>query len=213
MTGIDDCLIGKFKHLTLQRTDDRFERSAPQVRAANASRKERVSGKKPARLVFGRFCRDDVGSLTQRLGGHIKTHAALRMTWRVHHLRFEASPAHGIALAQQLADFNLFRRLPANPRSLDVQHAIKLQIVGVHSNGRASRFLDAPQSPNVIDMCVSDDDRRDMQFVTMDHIEDSLGVFTRINHQGVARFWIPDNMAIALQHSYRKDFMNEIGCF
>jgi len=40
-----------------------------------------------------------------------------------------------------------------------------------------------------------------------------IGVVARINHQGVASFWIANNVAIALQHSNRKYFVNEFGCF
>jgi hypothetical protein len=135
------------------------------------------------------------------------------MTRRVQDLRFKASPADSVALAQKLVDFDLFRRLPADPCGLGVQHAIQLQIVGVDSHGRSGRLLDAPQSSDVIDVRVRDDDGGNTQFVTMDDLDDPLGVIARINYQSVASFWIADNMAIALQHSNRKYFVNEFGCF
>jgi len=47
----------------------------------------------------------------------------------------------------------------------------------------------------------------------MDDLKDPIGVVARINHQGVASFWIANNVAIALQHSNRKYFVNEFRCF
>jgi len=83
----------------------------------------------------------------------------------------------------------------------------------MHSNRRAGRLLNAAQSSDVINVRVSDEDGGNMQFVAMDDLKDPLGVVARIDHQGVASFWIANNVAIALQHSNRKYFVNEFGCF
>ncbi len=174
---------------------------------------ESVPGKQPARLTLARIRDDSSGLRTRYLRRHVETYAALRVTRRVQHLRFVASPAYSVTLAQQFADFNLFWRLPANPSSLHVQHAIKLQIVGMHSNGRAGLFLESAKSPYVIDMRMRDDDRGYTQFVAMNDFEDSLRVIAGINDQSFERFWVADNMAIALQYSDRQDFMNDFVCF
>ena len=212
MAGVDDCFIGEFEHLALQRTHNRFERSAPQVRPANASCKQSVPGKEPAWLAFSRFRGGRSGATVRYVRGHVETHTALRMARSVQHLRFEASPADRVAFAQQFADFDLFRRLAANPRGLYVDHAIKLQIVGMHSNGSAGGFPDAPESSHVIDMRVRDNDCGYTQLVATDDVEDPLGVVPGINNQSLVRFWIADNMAIALQHSNRENFVDEFGC-
>src|SRR3979490_64288 len=101
------------------------------------------------------------------------------MARRVQDLRFEASPADGVAFAQKLADFHLLRRLPTDPCGLGVQHAIKLQTAGMHSNWRAGRLLNAAQSSDVINVRVRDEDGGNMQFVTMDDLKDPLGVVAR----------------------------------
>ena len=83
----------------------------------------------------------------------------------------------------------------------------------MHSNRRASRLLDAAQPSDVINVRVRDDDGGNTQLVAMDDLEDPLGVIARINYQSVESFWIADNVAIALQQSNRKYFVNEFGCF
>jgi hypothetical protein len=80
-------------------------------------------------------------------------------------------------------------------------------------NWRAGRLLDAAQSSDVINVRVRDEDGGNTQLVAMDDLEYPLGVVARINHQGVASFWIANNVAITLQHSNRKYFVNEFGCF
>jgi len=83
----------------------------------------------------------------------------------------------------------------------------------MHSDGRTGRFVDALQPSDMIDMRVCDDDRRDPQLMTLNDAEDPLGVVPRINYQSVACFWVADNVAIALQQSDRKNFMNKFGRF
>src|SRR5258708_31632970 len=71
VTGVQTCalpiyrLIRKFQNFTLQRSDNRFERPAPQIRAANASRKESVPGEEPGRLALARIWDDSSGLRTR----------------------------------------------------------------------------------------------------------------------------------------------------
>jgi len=81
----------------------------------------------------------------------------------------------------------------------------------MHSNRSAGCFPDAPESSDVIDMCVRDNDCGYAQLVATDDIEDPLGVVAGIDYQSLARSWVADNMTIALQHSDRKDFVDEFG--
>ena len=47
------------------------------------------------------------------------------------------------------------------------------------------------------------------QFVPLDDIENTRGIVARINHQSFVCLRIADNVAIALQHSHRQDFVNQ----
>jgi len=66
---------------------------------------------------------------------------------------------------------------------------LKLQIVGVHSNRRAGRLLDAAQSSDVINVRVRDEDGGNMQFVAMDDLKDPLGVVRQDRSPGRREFF------------------------
>ena len=48
-----------------------------------------------------------------------------------------------------------------------------------------------------------------VNLMAMNDLQDSLGVIAGIDDQSFARFWVADNVAIALQHSDRQDFVND----
>ena len=76
-------------------------------------------------------------------------------------------------------------------------------------NRGAGRFPHALQSHNVIDVRVRNDDSLNFQMVPLDDFEDSRRVVTGIDDDRFAGLRIADNVAIALQHSHRKYFVNE----
>src|SRR5882672_12594266 len=73
----------------------------------------------------------------------------------------------------------------------------------------ACRLMHTAQSDDVIDVRVRNHDGRDFQMIPLDNFQDSAGIVPRIDDDRFKRFWITDNVAIALQHANRKDFVNE----
>jgi hypothetical protein len=50
---------------------------------------------------------------------------------------------------------------------------------------------------------------RDLQMMPLDNFQDSAGIVAGIDDNRFAGLRVANNMAIALQHSDRKDFVNE----
>ena len=73
---------------------------------------------------------------------------------------------------------------------------------------RAGRFPQPAQSPNVIDMRMGDKNRGHAQLVAMYDPQNLLGIGPRIDDYSFKRFRIADDVAIALQHPDRKNFVN-----
>ena len=98
--GKYDCLIWQRKHFYFQRAHNFFHRAAPQIGAADASLEKSVAGEKQAGIANYIF-----------LARKIKTHAALRVSGRVHHAKFVISPLDGFAFGQEFVNS---RRVPAS---------------------------------------------------------------------------------------------------
>ena len=96
---------------------------------------------------------------------------------------------------------------------MHVQHAIQIQIVGMQIDGRAGRFVHAAQSDDVIDVRVRHHDGRDLQMMPLDHFQDSRRIVARIDDDRFAGLRIADDVAIALQHADRKNFVNQFLSF
>jgi hypothetical protein len=78
----------------------------------------------------------------------------------------------------------------------------------MNAHRRAGRIPQPAQSPNVIDMCMRDENRGHAQLVALDDAQNLLGVGARIDNYSVERFRIADDVAITLQHPDRKNFVN-----
>ncbi len=89
-----------------------------------------------------------------------------------------------------------------------IQHLVKPQIVGVHVDGGVGGLLDAVQADHVIDVRVGDDDGADFQMMALENFENFFGVVSGIDDDGVVRFRVSDDVAIALQHADGKNFVN-----
>ena len=79
----------------------------------------------------------------------------------------------------------------------------------MHIDWGAGRFAHAVQSDDVIDVRVRDDDGCHFQMMAVDCFQNSRGVVAGIDHDCFAGLWIADDVAIALQHSYWEDFVDE----
>jgi hypothetical protein len=139
----------------------------------------------------------------------VQANAAWCVAGRVNDLRFIPTPAKDIAFPHQLIDVRFVRGFPAEPRCLHVEHAVQVQVVGMQIDRSAGCFVHAAQTDDVIDMGVRNRDGRYLQMMLSDHFQDSAGIVARIDNDRFARQRVTDNVAIALQHADRKDFVNE----
>ena len=124
-------------------------------------------------------------------------------------LGLERPPANDVAFPQQLIDFHCVRRFPAEPQGLLTQYLVQPEIVGMHVDGSVSRVVHAAQSDDVIDVRMREDDGRDLQMVPLDYVQNFAGIVSGIDHDGFAGLRIADNVAVALQHADRKNFVDE----
>ena len=78
----------------------------------------------------------------------------------------------------------------------------------MHQDGRAGYVAQFLEAADVIYVRVGVQNCADFQFVARDDFEDALDLIAGINHDGVVRNWIADDVAIALQHSDGQDFVD-----
>src|ERR1700739_1045576 len=80
----------------------------------------------------------------------------------------------------------------------------------MHKNRSSGRVVHAAQSADVIDVRVSNHNRSDVQIVPLNHVQNSAVIFTGIDDDRLASLRVTDDWAIALQHSDRKDFVDQL---
>ncbi len=93
------------------------------------------------------------------------------------------------------------------------QHAVQIHVIGVHVDGCAGGLAHAAQSDDVIDVCVGHHDGGYFQMMAGDYFQYSRRVVARIDYDGLAGLRVSYDVAIALQHSYGKDFVDQISRF
>ena len=88
-----------------------------------------------------------------------------------------------------------------NDDCLHIELLEEKEIGFVYSGRRAKAFLDALNSAHVVDVGVRTYDLRSRQAVFFKTFEDLFRIITRINDDGLARFFIAEDRAVALQKS------------
>jgi hypothetical protein len=73
--------------------------------------------------------------------------------------------------------------------------------------------MHSAQSDDVIDVRVRHHDGHDFEVVPLDHFQNAGGIVAGIDDDRFPRPGVTDNMAIALQHADRKDFVNQFFVF
>ncbi len=190
---IHDRLIGQPHQFCAQGIHDLVHGTAPQIRAADAAGKKRVSGKKLRRR------NSDFSGVMRK----IERDAAGGVAGCVNDLRLERPPVQNVAFLQQLIDVGKFGREDSQKSGLHFHGLIKRQIVAMHEHGGARILMELAQTADVINMSVSADDRFHIELVAADKVQNARHLVARINNQGFASDGVPNDGAVALQQAHR----------
>ena len=121
------------------------------------------------------------------------------------------SSGDGFTSCYASVNFNASWGGHANPGGLYIEHFQQGIVVLVEENGCACGGPEFHRSPDVIDVCVGDDDLFDLEVVLADERENVFDFIARVDHHSFARGLVADDRAIALQRAYREDFVDHRG--
>lgn len=128
----------------------------------------------------------------------------------MYHLRLQSAPDEFVSVAQKTVDFGHFRRRDAEPLSLGGKRQVQLEIVGMQNHRCAGGAAKFGEAPNVVDVRVRADDGSNFQFVAFENFDDALDFISGIDDQRFTRLRIANDRAVALEHPYRKDFVDQV---
>lgn len=191
VAGMDDGVVGELEELGFQGIHKLIKRAAPEVGAADAAGKERVSreelrlGQLDLAGIFGEIQRDAAGGVT---GG-------------VNDIGLEAAPTESVAFLEKMIDVDEFGSFHAEEIGLDLHGVIEREIIVVHHDGRASVLMELGKAADMINVGVGTDDDFDGEFVTAKKAEDALDLIARVDDNGFAGIGIPDDQTVTLEQA------------
>lgn len=188
---VNDDLFGKHDQLVANRSDDLRIRTAPQVGASDAALEKRVAGDEAGR--GGGVSRFDLGggaraSFVRGRGRVVdyQTDTARRVTGSMEDARGETSPAHRVAVFDEILNPHGFGSRNAEPLSLNVEVAVQLEIALVNQDRCSGRVMKASEAAHVVDVGVRAEDRADVELVLLDDGQDAINFVARVNDDGLA---------------------------
>jgi len=199
VSGMHDGVIGKSEEFADERLHDFFHRAAPQIGAADAARKERVTREKDRRCD-GNFA---------GVGRKKKAGTARRVARGMNDLRGEVAPPQGVTFAQELVNFGDRWRLDAEKAGLHLHSLIERNVVPVHQNWSAGIVVKSLQAADVVDVRVRADDSLYREFVAAEQVHDAVNFIAGIEDDSFARDGIADDRAVALQQADRNREVQE----
>ncbi len=113
-----------------------------------------------------------------------------------------------IGLPEVIINFHFAGIFHSHPCRLHIQHFQKRVVVLVEQNRRARGRAQFHGSAHMIDVSMSDHDLLDFQVMFFDQSENVIDIVAGVDHHRFASDIVPDDGAIALQGSDRKDFVN-----
>ena len=191
--------VWQLHQLSSQRIHDRSHRTAPQIGAPDASREQRISGKKLRSLKRHFVLRRDEHI---RFNGQIQRNASRRMPRRVHHVCSHSAPSQHVAFFQQLIDLPGLWPINSQKLRLLIHDLVKREIFVMHHHRSACRAAQLRQAADVIDVRMRADDRLRLQLVSRKEFENALGFIAWIDHQRFPALAVSQNRAVALKHTH-----------
>ena len=199
VAGMHDCVVGEREELSDEGFHDFFHGAAPKVGTADAACEERVA-REEDRHGDGNFA---------SVRGKEETGAAWRVAGCMNHLSGQIAPLQRVAFAQELVNFGDGWRLDAEEAGLHLHRLIERNVIAVHQNRSARVVVEFFQPADVVNVCMSADDRFDGELMAAEQIHDAMNFVAGVEDDGFAGKRIADDGAVALQDADRNREMQQ----
>ena len=127
----------------------------------------------------------------------------------MNHARGIAAPTDAVAFLYEIFDARGFWRAHPQELRLHVQMPVQLQIRLVDQHGGFRRGMQQREASHVINVRVCAHNRPHVQLLLAQNLQDALDFVAGIHDDRITRLRIAQDRAIALQHPYRNNFVNQ----
>ena len=143
------------------------------------------------------------------LGRDPQADAALGVARSMQHLEFGGAHHQPVAILRGYVDLDRLVgvRTPNHDACTSIISCSSL-IVEIHIDRRAGGRLNFCGAADVIDVGVGDHDRFHLELVPGKDFAASVDIVAGVHHHGLARGFVAEDGAIALQHSYRQNLVD-----